>query len=139
MADDEHVDHAAIQNARSSLSRCVAKPEFIQRFYDLFMASSTEVADLFRDTDFERQKKVLKDSLFLMLVAAGTKKGPAHHELDRLAKRHRQIGVTADMYDVFVDALLEAAREHDPEFSDELEEDWRQAMHGPIERMKPPN
>ena len=136
MAGSETVDHEAIQRARASLARCVTSPDFIQRFYELFMAASPEIAELFRDTDFERQKRVLKDSLFVMLVAAGTRKGPAHHELERLAKRHQQIGVTSEMYVAWVDTLLEAARQSDPEFSDELEQDWREAMHGPVALMQ---
>lgn len=137
-AEGNETDHDVIQRARDSLSRCVADPDFTQRFYDLFMDSSEEIAELFRQTDFERQKRVLQDSLFVMLVAAGTTKGPAHEELERLAERHLQLGIKPEMYTVWLDKLLEAAREFDPEFTDDLEEDWRDALRDPIEWMKSP-
>jgi hypothetical protein len=71
-----------------------------------------------------------------MLVAAGTTGGPAHDEVARLAKLHQNIGVTHDMFTLWLDALIQAAREHDVHFTDELENDWRSALGGPIELMK---
>ena len=100
------------------------------------MASSPKVAELFQKTDFERQKRMLRDSLYVMLVAAGTTQGPAHDEIERLAKRHHELGVTDDMLALWMNALVTAAREHDTHFTDELESDWRASMSGPIELMK---
>jgi hemoglobin-like flavoprotein len=136
MTTNETAAHDAIRRTRESLGRCVACETFLQRFYELFMASSQEVAELFRKTDFERQKRVLRDSLYVMLVAAGTSRGPAHDEVERLARIHRDMAVTPDMFTLWLDALIEAAREHDTHFTDELENDWRTSLSGPIELMK---
>jgi len=78
----------AVQKARDSLSRCNEQPEFLERFYELFMDSSPDIRKKFENTDFEIQKKALRDSLFLMLSAAGTTGGYAHVQLEKLAKRH---------------------------------------------------
>jgi len=136
MIGNDATTHDAIQRTRESLGRCVACETFLQRFYELFMASSQEVAELFRKTDFERQKRVLRDSLYVMLVAAGTTKGPAHDEVKRLARLHRDMAVTHDMFTLWLDALIEAAREHDTHFTVELENDWRLSLSGPMELMK---
>jgi hemoglobin-like flavoprotein len=136
MSENVEVSREIVQRTRDSLSRCIGCGTFTQRFYELFVESSPEVAELFRDTDLERQKRMLRDSLYVMLVAAGTTKGPAHDEVMRLAKLHRQLGVKDDMFKLWLDALIKAAREHDVHFSDELEEDWRSALSGPIETMK---
>jgi hemoglobin-like flavoprotein len=136
MTSDAATDPGAIQRTRESLGRCVECETFLARFYELFMASSPEVAELFRNTDFERQRRVLRDSLYAMLVAAGTTGGPAHDEVARLARLHKNIGVTHDMFTLWLDALIQAAREHDVHFTDELENDWRSALSGPIELMK---
>jgi truncated hemoglobin YjbI len=125
----------AIERTRESLGRCVECETFLERFYELFMSSSPEVAELFRSTDFERQKRVLRDSLYVMLVAAGTTKGPAHDEVERLARLHKDIGVTRDMFTLWLEALIQAAREHDVHFTDQLEKDWRSSLSGPIELM----
>lgn len=63
-------------------------------------------------------------------------KGPAHDEVVRLAGFHRDIGVTNDMFTLWLDALIEAAGEHDLHFTDELENDWRDSMSGAIALMK---
>jgi truncated hemoglobin YjbI len=136
MSEKPDAHHDAIQRTRDSLGRCVECVTFLDRFYELFTKSSAKVAELFKDTDFVRQKQVLKASLYEMLVAAGTTKGPAHDELERLAKLHQELGVTEDMYQLWLDALVRAAREHDRHFTDELENDWRASMSGPIQLMK---
>lgn len=136
MSQDVGADHDAIQRTRESLGRCVHCETFLQRFYELFMESSPKVAELFENTDFERQKRMLRDSLYVMLVAAGTTKGPAHAELARLARLHRDLGVTDDMFALWLDALIQAAREHDTHFSDELERDWRGSLSASLELMQ---
>ena len=136
MSETTEVDRELIQRTRDSLGRCIECGTFAQRFYELFMASSPKIAELFQNTDLERQKKMLRDSLYVMLVAAGTTRGPAHEEVERLAKRHQELGVSDDMFGLWLDALIDAAREHDAHFSDELENDWRTALSGPIELMK---
>ena len=136
LIENAGTDPDAIARTRESLGRCVECETFLERFYELFMSSSPEVAKLFRNTDFERQKRVLRDSLYVMLVAAGTTKGPAHDEVERLAGRHKDIGVTRDMFSLWLEALIQAAREHDVHFTDQLEKDWRSSLSGPIELMK---
>ena len=130
------MDPEIIRRTRESLGRCVECHTFLTRFYELFMDSSPRVAELFRKTDLERQQKMLQDSLYAMLVAAGTTKGAAHQEVERLARFHRDVGVTADMYALWLDALVQAARQHDTHFSDALERDWRASLSGPIEIMR---
>ena len=52
-----------------SLARCLNDSRFLDRFYELFVSSSDSVADKFRDTDFDNQKRILASSLYLMIMA----------------------------------------------------------------------
>jgi hemoglobin-like flavoprotein len=119
-----------IQAARDSLSRCVKNPAFLDRFYELFVASSEDIRKKFEKTDFARQKRVLQDSLFLMLVSAGTSGGPAHAELSKLAERHSrdQLGIKPEWYDIWLRCLLQAVEEHDPQYRPELSTAWRESL-----------
>ena len=45
---------------RASLKRCLADADFLREFYELFMASSPEVRDKFKDTEFPRQYRILR-------------------------------------------------------------------------------
>lgn len=124
---------------RVSLNRCLSDPDFLTHFYELFMASSPEVREKFRSTDFKKQTQVLADSLYLMAVAAqGEKESPAWAEVARLAKRHSKgdLDVRPELYDLWLDCLVQAARKHDPQFSPEVEAAWRKTLQLGIEHMR---
>jgi hemoglobin-like flavoprotein len=132
------VSEETIQQASASLSRCLENPGFLERFYELFMASSEEVREKFRDTDFSRQRAVLRDSLYAMMTAAGTASGPAHLALEDLARRHSraELDVRPELYTLWLDTLIQAVKECDASFSEELEEAWRGSLSAGIELMK---
>ena len=127
-----------IQEARDSLSRCIQAPAFLDRFYELFIASSEEIRKKFENTDFARQKKMLQDSLFVMLVAAGTTSGLARKELTKLAERHsrRQLAIDPAWYDLWLRCLLQAVSEQDPQYRLGLDDAWRESLREGIELMK---
>jgi len=51
-----------IELFNDSLARCLRRGELFQRFYELFLASSDEVREKFRATDFRRQRRMLQTS-----------------------------------------------------------------------------
>ena len=56
-------------------------------------------------------------------------------EIERLGRRHKELDVTPEMYTMWLDSLCEAIRKHDPEYTPELEQRWRQAMQKGIDVM----
>jgi hypothetical protein len=128
-----------IEAFRASLKRCLTAPDFLLDFYGLFMASSDEVREKFKDTDFKRQTRVLADSLWAMsVVAQGQEGSPAWGSLPDLAKRHSRahLDIRPGLYDQWLESLVEAARKHDPEFSPELEAAWRETLAVGIEYLR---
>jgi hemoglobin-like flavoprotein len=124
---------------RASLSRCLEDTRFLHDFYELFMGSSDEVREKFKDTEFPRQTRVLADSLYLMAVASDSRDDAiAWKELDRLAERHSRTGldVRPDLYGSWLECLIKAAKQYDPEFSPELEGAWRRALAPGIEHLR---
>jgi hemoglobin-like flavoprotein len=115
----------------ASLTRCLADNAFLHDFYELFIASSPEVREKFKATDFPRQTRVLADSLYIMAVAADSKEeAVAWKELDRLAERHSRKGldIRPQLYESWLDCLVKAASDYDPDFSPGIEEAWRKAL-----------
>jgi hemoglobin-like flavoprotein len=109
----------------------------LERFYELFMAASPEVRAKFADTDFRRQRRVLKVSLYLMMLAAqGRLEGQVH--LDEIARRHSRAGldIRPELYDLWLECLIAAVREHDPRFDADTERAWRAVLRSGIEAMK---
>jgi hemoglobin-like flavoprotein len=116
-------DHA--DAFRASLKRCLDDPAFMKDFYDRFTTASPEVAEKFKNTDFERQNRVLADSLYLMVAGAqGGEESIAWREMKHIALRHRELKIGPGLYDIWLSCLLGAAREHDPQWSPDLEAAW---------------
>lgn len=124
---------------RRSLDRCLADGWFIKSFYERFLSSSEEVREKFKDTDMARQYRMMTDSLYVLAEAAESGHDSADGEsLAGVAARHSRQGVDIrpELYDRWTSALMEAASEHDPEFTPEVEQAWREALAAGIEYMR---
>ena len=117
-----------IKAVQESYDRCCRSGDFFGTFYDIFLAKSPEIPPLFEDTDFEVQKEVIKTSVGLMILIA---------PLVEVARRHSRNGlnIRPEWYELWLDALCEALRKHDTEFTPELEAKWRANMRLGIEFM----
>lgn len=126
-----------IELFNDSLERCTSRPEFLDRFYEMFLNSSPEVAEKFKNTNFHKQKRALKASLLLLVYAhEGKPEGLAH--LDRMAQVHgeRGLSIGPHLYDLWFECLLKTVREFDPYFTAETESAWQTVLSGGIEHMK---
>jgi hemoglobin-like flavoprotein len=128
-----------VEQFRASLKRCLAAPDFLLDFYGNFMGSSDEIREKFRNTDMKRQTQVLADSLWSMAVVAQGRPGsPSWGDLPRLAELHgrRHLDIRPELYDRWLDCLVDTARRHDPLFSAELEAAWRTTLAVGIEFLR---
>jgi hypothetical protein len=124
------VDRQTLRIYDDSLQRCNTRPAFLKRFLELFMGSSDEVRAKFAHTDIERQERALRASLHMMVLAA---EDPAHDPdryLKDLAAGHGRHGldIGARFYDLWLDSLLTAVKETDPEWSPRVGKAWEDVM-----------
>ena len=124
------VDQRTIQVFDRSLRRCSANPGFLDLFYETFLASSPKVKEKFADTDFERQKRLLHSSFYLILLASEDPDNGPERYLGHLAERHsvHDLNIGSEFYDLWLDSLLAVVKECDPEFNDEIENCWEHVM-----------
>jgi hemoglobin-like flavoprotein len=123
----------------ASLKRCLGAPGFLAGFYDRFLTSSDDVREKFRGVDMQRQARVLEDSLYVVAVAVQGEEGSlARGDLPRIAERHsrRDLDVHPELYDLWVRCLVEAARDHDPQWSDDVAAAWRETLAFGVEYMR---
>lgn len=103
---------------------------FIERFYEIFLASHPEIRLAFAHTDFDRQRRLLRRTLTnAIMYAAGSE--VVKQEVNRMAMVHSQRGhapVQPRLYTYWVDSLIQTIREFDPELTPPLEARWRLAM-----------
>jgi hemoglobin-like flavoprotein len=141
---DEHgepprVERRLVESFLASLKRCLATPGFMESFYQSFVSSSEEVREKFRNTDLQRQARMLSDSLYVLAVAVQGQTGsPARGELPRLAERHsrKDLDIRPPLYDHWLACLIDTARGHDPQFTPEIEAAWRATLGAGIDYMK---
>lgn len=120
-----------------SLDRCNASPRFLERFYEMFLASSPEVAAKFAHTDFRKQRRALMAAFYEHIGAAnGSPEALAH--LQELAVRHsrRGLDVRPELHDLWLECLLKAVAEHDPKFDAKVENAWRTTLARGMAIMK---
>lgn len=106
---------------------------FFEAFYRHFL-EAPEIAEAFSQTDMTRQVGMLRRSFF-HLVAFYVSHEPSA-ELERIARVHHQIGIALHYYDLWLDALMAAVQEFDPEFDVATEMAWRWALTPGITYMR---
>ena len=117
-----------------SYHRCLHSEGFTDTFYDHFVAKSEEVAEKFRATDFTRQKRMLRESLLMMVMFNRDPEGVAD-DMNKLAERHsrRGVDIPPHLYNLWLDSLCEAVEQHDNEHTAELAIKWKAAMRAGID------
>ena len=118
-------DPATYARFERSLFRCTGDESFLERFYDLFLKSSDDVAARFVGVDMKRQRNVLRGSLYLVARAAGGFSDGMDH-LQEIARSHgeRGLDIKPAFYDHWLDALVGAAGQTDPSFDDATAAAW---------------
>ena len=127
------VDYVTVE---ASYDRCLEDDRFYDTFYDKFLAKSEEIPPLFATTDFRRQKQMIRMSV-RMMVRLGAGEAGTKLAISKLGESHsrRQHNIPAHLYDLWLDALCESIAQHDPDYTPELEQQWRDTMKPGIEMM----
>jgi len=115
---------------QQSYGRCLRNKEFIARFYEIFLASHPAIPPLFERTDFSKQRLALRRGISVAIsFAAGS--GIVARTTEHMARVHSRDGrtpVTPGLYPYWIDSLIRAITENDPEITATLIARWREAM-----------
>ncbi len=129
-----HLDQHTLALFNDSIQRCRQSGDLAGQFYDRFVSNPT-VRPYFANTKFEHQKRMLTASLYLVVgAAAGTDEGKRH--LEQLAGIHARLGIPADLYDLWLAALLATVAALDPQCSAEVSQAWQDVLRHGIEVMR---
>ena len=113
-------------SVRRSFERCEESGNFAGTFYDEFLGSSPVVAAYFGSTDFSTQRKALRESVH-MLVTRDVSDPEMREVIDRLGRAHSRDGrdILPGLYELWLDSICQTVRILDPEWSEQLEREWR--------------
>ena len=124
----------AEQEVRRSFARCEAAGDFSETFYDNFTNATPAIAPFFAQTDFGRQRKLMRDSVYLM-VTQDVSDPEMSALLERLRKIQKSAGrrIILKFYELWLDSICATAKDLDPEWSQPLEDYWRARLRAGME------
>lgn len=132
-----------IESIKKSYGRCLVshggKKKFFDRFYETFLASDPEVSEMFSRVDIAKQQVAIKRGISMMIMYAEDPDSMAESVLKGIRKSHSsdKLYVTARHYKIWEDCLMESLKEFDGEFSDELENNWRNLVQETVSYLLP--
>lgn len=136
---DDVPDAQIVQIVDQSYGRCLTDPEFLSRFYQIFMDSHELIRPLFVNTDFEQQTQALRNGLGMMIRhMEDPTDDVVVHGLKRIRTSHGQhhLNIHPHLYDYWLDSLIRAVRICDTGYSRDVEEAWRVALQPGIEFIR---
>ena len=109
-----------------SLARCEARGDFGELFYRNFLSASPEIAPYFAGADFQRQRRLLHESV-RMMVSRDVADPALGDRLRVLGQAHSRQGraVLPKHYELWLDCVCHTVRQLDPDWTDDLERQWR--------------
>ena len=136
MENDDLLPVVARSIVRPSFQRCA---EHGNDFFDTFYATLAErapVGALFANTNMRRQNALVRDGIDQLIAFVEGREG-TREELERLGKRHSRNDLNIDpaLYAAWVDALVSAVAEYDPQHDPDLDVAWRQVVAQGIDVM----
>lgn len=116
----------AEEEVKRSFARCEANGDFAETFYNTFMNASPAIAPFFAQTEFGRQRTLLRDSVYLM-VTHDVSDPEMRSLLDKLGQVHSRAGrnIAPKLYELWLDSICATVKQLDPEWSQSLEDHWR--------------
>lgn len=93
------------------------------------MASSKEVSEKFKNTDLKKQKRMLKASLFMLVLATEGKAEGLEH-LKKIAESHNRhnLDIKPELYELWLECLIQTVEKFDRKFDSKIENIWRKTM-----------
>lgn len=118
----------AVSGTKYSLMRALLENhDFFHEFYDTFFQSSPVIPEMFAQTDFRKQRELLRQGIELMIwFAQGDE--TAREKLLQIAVIHRRFRLTRGMYDLWRNSLIGVLAKNDPEFSPAIEAEWNAVL-----------
>lgn len=114
---------------RESLKRCENTGVFAESFYKIFLEKDEQIKDLFKDTDFTKQKRILLLSVEI-LIENDINDHKTQMMVERISYTHDRFhhNIEPIHYDKWLDSLCETVVLLDPRCSDDIVNEWRRHL-----------
>ena len=120
-----------------SFGRCTLKKDFFEDFYNDFINRSPEIKTMFTNTNMTKQRQLLKDGISYMIMFA-KKSATGTAKMEQIAQLHdrQHFNVRPELYALWLDALLDTVKRHDPQYTPEISKSWIATMNMGLDLFK---
>ncbi len=109
---------------------------FFSRFYKSFISASPDISKKFQNTDIQKQKRILQQSLYHMLDFYVNKQATDY--MRGIAEIHskKDKDIPPQLYDLWLESLVATVRVLDPKYDRDVGLAWKMVMSTGITYMK---
>jgi hemoglobin-like flavoprotein len=118
-----------IRQVKRSFARCFLEEDLILRFLNIIVESHPEIAPHFKNTDFVQIKLLLRQGVnCVIMYAEGVFAGEFCLEELRISHNRKHMNINPKYYPYWIQSLIQAISELDPQYTPELGELWREVV-----------
>ncbi|MCM8530369.1 MAG: hypothetical protein NE330_04345 [Lentisphaeraceae bacterium] len=126
-----------MQEIKISFGRCLTHGDLFQEFYNGFLKSDPCIAPMFANTDFDKQKGLLKQGLNLALMYAdGNVIGQSGLRKIRKTHARNDMNIAPHLYPLWINSFLATVEKMDPQMTPQLLAKWRGALTVAVDYIK---
>ena len=121
-----------------SYERCLQRADFVDQFYDNYIAANDVVAEKFAHADMNVQKAMLHASLHMIMALRSVSPEEAVKYFEGIGTTHNRHhhDITPELYDCWLSCLLETVRDCDKHYDADVDAAWRTMCADGIRIMK---
>ena len=129
--------HEKAKRVHQSYIRAGSK-KLVSEFYVRLMAASEEIRKKFEGVDMTDQASLLSHAIVMSFLFVDKNQQVAKKCLDDVRKTHAQgnLNIEPELYDIWLECLLETVALCDPHVNDELLSDWHDVMSVAINHIR---
>lgn len=130
-------DMNKINLVKWSYKSCLKNDQFLTTFYEIFLRKDHRIPEYFKNTNFDRQKIVLRNALdYMIMYAEGST--IAFTKIEDLGYRHdrNHLNIPVNLYSCWQDSLMETIENYDSEFNQEIKDSWIYVLSFGITKIK---
>ncbi|MBN4082297.1 globin [Mariprofundus ferrooxydans] len=112
--------------------------KLVSEFYVRLMAASDEIRKKFEGIDMAEQVSLLSHAIVMSFLFIDKNQQVAKKCLDEVRTTHAQhnLNIAPELYDIWLECLLETVALCDPDANDELLSDWHDVMSVAINHIR---
>lgn len=131
------IDPQTLEIVKASYGKCCIANGFFDDFYQEFVSASPIIRNKFVNTDFAKQKLLLRQGINFMIMFAGGS-AVAKGTVQDLGESHshKNLDIAPELYALWLRALLKTVKKYDANYTQETERAWNTAMTPGIELIK---